>query len=292
MIGDSADHPADSALPDGDSRPVADDAGKPPHRARKRFGQHFLMDRKVRQRIVDLVATDDVECVIEIGPGQGALTDLLADRVRRLIAIELDRDLAARLTSRYSHLPSVSIVQGDVLDTPLATLANGPFALVGNVPYYITTPILFHALRTPRPSRAVFLVQKEVALRMTAQPGTGDYGALSVNLQVLASARVVMRVPPGAFAPPPKVDSAVVIVEPHAAPLVAPQEEDVLRELVLASFALRRKQMRRVLRTVSRLSAEAAERVLDAVEIPYEARPEELAPEKFVGLMRALARPE
>jgi len=248
------------------------------------------MDRTVRERIVDVLAPENAECVVEIGPGRGAITDLLAVRARRLVAIELDRDLAALLRDRYSHQPSVSIVEGDVLETNLAALAGGPFVLVGNVPYYITTPILFHALKHPRPQRAVFLVQREVASRMVALPGSGDYGALSVNLQALASVRIVMKVPAGAFAPPPKVDSAVVLVEPRAVPLVEADEEERLRNLVLSVFALRRKQMRRVLRTVAGLDVEGAERVLELEGIPHEARPEELPPERFVRLMRALSQ--
>ncbi len=258
------------------------------HRARKRFGQHFLADRGVRERIVELVAPEDAECVVEIGPGKGALTDLLATRARRLVAVELDRDLVAHLRARYADVPSVMIVEGDVLETDLAALAGAPYSLVGNVPYYITTPILFHALRHPRPQRAVFLVQREVADRMVALPGSREYGALTVNLQVLASVRVAMRVPAGAFSPPPKVDSAVVLVEPLVSPLVSPEEEPLLRDLVLGVFALRRKQMRRALRTARGLDAETAATVLASVGIPETARPEELAPQKFVELLRAL----
>lgn len=259
------------------------------HRARKRFGQHFLADRGARERIVELVAPEEAECVVEIGPGKGALTDLLASRARRLVAVELDRDLVAHLRARYADVPSVTIVEGDVLETDLAALAGGPYSLVGNVPYYITTPILFHAVRHPRPQRAVFLVQREVADRMVALPGSREYGALTVNLQVLASVRVAMRVPAGAFSPPPKVDSAVVLVEPLSSPLVAPEEEPLLRNLVLGVFALRRKQMRRALRTARGLDAETAATVLASVDIAETARPEELAPHKFVELLRALS---
>src|SRR5690606_24742211 len=130
-----------------------------------------------------------------------------------------------------------------VLDVELAGLAGSPYRLVGNVPYYITTPILFHALRYPRPERAVFLVQREVAERMVAAPGTGEYGALTINLAALAGARIALRVPAGAFSPRPKVDSAVVVIEPHTEPLVMPDEEQRFREFVLAVFGLRRKQM-------------------------------------------------
>src|SRR5690606_31252345 len=127
------------------------------------------------------------------------------------------------------------------------------------------------------PERAVFLVQREVAERMVAAPGSGDYGALTVNLNVLASARIARRVPASAFAPPPKVESAVVVVEPRNPALVRPDEEGAMRRLVTAIFGLRRKQMRRVLRTVRGLDVAAAESVLESAGIPPEARPEELA---------------
>ena len=189
-------------------------------RPRKRFGQHFLKDRSVLTRIADAVGASSGDTVIEIGPGRGALTDVLADRATRLLAIELDRDLAGHLRERYASRPHVTIVEGDVLETDLAALAGGDFVLAGNVPYYITTPILFHALQAPRPRRAVYLVQKEVAERAAAAPGGKEYGALSVNVQAVAHVEILFRVPPGAFQPPPQVDSAVIRVTPRPDPVV------------------------------------------------------------------------
>lgn len=270
----------------GDPIPTRD--GPPLPRARKRFGQHFLVDRRMRERIVELAEPERAACVVEIGPGRGALTDLLAERASRLVAIELDRDLAAHLRARYVDRPSVTILEADVLTVDLAGVAGGPYVVVGNVPYYITTPILFHVLKAPRPERAVFLVQREVAERMVASPGSGAYGALTVNVAALAEARIVTRVPAGAFAPPPKVESAVVLVEPRREPLVRPDEEAALRELVVAAFGLRRKQMRRVLRTLRPLDTASAEAILAEASIAPDARPEELAPERFVALLRAL----
>lgn len=257
-------------------------------RARKRLGQNFLVDRRIRERIVDMVAPEDAACVVEVGPGRGALTDLLAERARRLVAIELDRDLAAHLRVRYEGLPHVTIVEGDVLEVEPAVLAGGPYRLVGNVPYYITTPILFHAMRYPRPDRAVFLVQREVAERIVAAPGGGDYGALTVNLAAIATSRIELRVPARAFSPRPKVDSAVVVVEPRATPLVMPEEEQRFREFVIAIFGLRRKQMRRVIRTIRSLDAGAADAALERAGIIPQARPEELPPDRFVQLLRTL----
>ncbi len=162
--------------------------------ARKSLGQHFLRDGKVLDKIAASLDLTGKETVIEIGPGRGALTDRLAERAGRLIAIELDRALIPVLHARYAGRGNVMIAEGDVLSFDLAALAQGPYRLAGNVPYYITTPILFHALKAPRPERAVFLVQREVAERMAAAPDTDAYGALSVNLQALASAETVMIV--------------------------------------------------------------------------------------------------
>jgi 16S rRNA (adenine1518-N6/adenine1519-N6)-dimethyltransferase len=162
--------------------------------------------------------------------------------------------------------------------------------LAGNVPYYITTPILFHALRPPRPARAVYLVQREVADRLAAPPGGKEYGALSVNVQAVARAELVVRVPPGAFQPPPKVDSAVVRIVPRGDPAVAPDEERRFRTFVQAAFGMRRKQMVRVVRSVASLDADAAAAVLAEAGVAPDARPETLAPEAFARVVRALRR--
>ena len=260
-------------------------ASHPP--PRKRLGQHFLTDPRILARIADALALTLDETVVEIGPGRGALTEQLRQRAGRLIAIELDRALAAALRERYAADPAVTIVEGDVLDVDLGALAGGAYVLAGNVPYYITTPIVFHALRPPRPSRAVLLVQREVADRMIAAPRSEAYGALSVNLQALARVEILFGVAAGAFHPPPTVESAVVRITPLADPVVPPPLETRFREFVQACFGLRRKQMRRVLRTVAGVDAEAAEDVLRAAGIPPSARPEELAGRDFLALLPA-----
>ncbi|HJQ20986.1 MAG TPA: 16S rRNA (adenine(1518)-N(6)/adenine(1519)-N(6))-dimethyltransferase RsmA [Gemmatimonadaceae bacterium] len=256
---------------------------------RKSLGQHFLSDRNILARIVDALDVHATDTVVEIGPGRGALTDILRERAKRVVAVEYDRSLAALLVERYGAESNVRVVQADVLQTDLGAAAGGDYLLAGNVPYYITTPILFHALKPPRARRAVYLVQKEVADRMTASPGSREYGALSVNVQALASAEKIFRVPAGAFHPPPKVDSAVVRVIPRDDPVVTPQEERGFRELVQAAFGLRRKQMRRVVRELEPMSAEAAETLLHAIAVPAEARPETLSPIQFAALYRRLA---
>jgi 16S rRNA (adenine1518-N6/adenine1519-N6)-dimethyltransferase len=256
---------------------------------RKSLGQHFLNDRRILQRIVDALDLTGAETVIEVGPGRGSLSELLVPHARRLVLVEYDRALAERLRVRYATTPSVSVVEADILTVNLAEVAGGAFRLVGNVPYYITTPILFHALERPRPERAVYLVQREVADRIVAAPGSREYGALSVNVQALASAKILFRVAPGSFQPPPKVDSAVITIEPREDPAVTADEEATFRRFVLDAFGMRRKQMRRVVRTIWQLSAEEADDLLQRSGIEPSVRPETLSPEQFARLVRASA---
>src|SRR5687767_1546103 len=204
---------------------------------RKSLGQHFLTDPRILERIADALALSSDETVVEIGPGRGSLTEALRVRAKRVVAIEYDRALADMLRERYEDM-NVEIIQSDVLETNLGAIAGGPYALAGNVPYYITTPILFHALQPPRATRAVYLVQREVADRMSAKPGSKAYGALSVNLQALATAETLFHVPAGAFRPPPKVESAVVRVVPRADPAVRAHDEQRFRVAVQGMFGM------------------------------------------------------
>jgi 16S rRNA (adenine1518-N6/adenine1519-N6)-dimethyltransferase len=253
--------------------------------ARKRLGQHFLVDRRALERIADALELTGTETVLEIGPGRGALTDLLAQRAGRVVAIELDRELVPMLRERYADRPQVEIVEADVLDVSLGAIAGGPYVLAGNVPYYITTPILFHALERPRPERAVFLVQLEVAERIVSPPGSKTYGALSVNVQAVARADLVARVPRGAFRPAPSVDSAIVRVRPRSDPVIAAEREEKYHTFVQEVFSFRRKQMRRVLRNVFAVTQDEAERMLAEAGIDPEARPETLHAEAFARLL-------
>jgi 16S rRNA (adenine1518-N6/adenine1519-N6)-dimethyltransferase len=270
--------------PDDASRSRRPPRAHPP--VRKSLGQHFLSDPRILGRIADALELNGSETVVEIGPGRGALTDILVARAARVIAIELDRALAEALHERYAASENVSIVEADVLEVDLAALVEGPYMLIGNVPYYITTPILFKALEPPAPQRAVYLVQKEVADRLAAAPGSDEYGALSVNVQAVATVRRLFRVPAGAFVPPPKVDSAVIRITPRTDPLITPAEQGAMKELVQRAFGMRRKQMRRVVRELFELDAEAAEALLARCGIDPVARPETLGPEQFAKLMR------
>lgn len=256
---------------------------------RKSLGQHFLNDRRILTRIVDALDPQPTETVVEIGPGRGAMTEILRQRAERVVAIEFDRALAALLRDRYGEDGNVRIVEADVLKVDLGDVAGGPYTLVGNVPYYITTPILFHALRRPRAARAVYLVQREVANRMSAAPGGSEYGALSVNLQAVAKAEIIFRVPAGSFTPPPKVESAVVRITPRPDPAVSELEEQPFREFVQAAFGFRRKQMRRVIREIRPMTSEQADALLKSARIDVNVRPETLTTEQFAALFRVFS---
>jgi 16S rRNA (adenine1518-N6/adenine1519-N6)-dimethyltransferase len=252
---------------------------------RKRLGQHFLTDTRTLDRIADVLEITKQDTVIEIGPGRGALTDRLAARAGRLIAIEVDKLLIPILRARYADQPHVSIIESDVLDLSLGDVAGGPYLLAGNVPYYITTPIIFHALHAPRPHSAVYLVQKEVADRVAAAPGSEMYGALSVNVQALAKAERLFTVGKGAFQPPPSVESAVIRLTPREDPVIPSALEHEYQRFVIAAFGNRRKQMKRVLREVTEVTAEQAEQVLAAAEVPVASRPEVLSPADFARVL-------
>lgn len=255
----------------------------------KKFGQHFLTDASVLQSIADAIAPTGSDTVLEIGPGRGALTDLLVPRAGRIVAVELDRALAAQLVERYRGQPKVQIVQEDILESDVRALVGGDYILAGNVPYYITTPIIFKSLEPPVSRRSVFLVQREVADRIAAKANDSAYGALSVNVAATSEVEIVRTVAAGSFSPPPKVESAVIRLRPRDEPLIERALVPAFRAFVQAAFGQRRKQIQRVLRSVRGLSVEEVTGVLDSCGVDPTARPETLPPEKFVELFRALA---
>ena len=180
--------------------------------SRQRLGQHFLVTASVLERIARAACPDPEPLVIEIGPGRGSLTERLLERAARVVAIEIDAGLAALLREKFRAEPRLTLVHADALDIDLGQW--GAAVMAGNLPYYAATPIIEKALDSPV-RHAAFLVQKEVARRLTAQPGTRDYGYLSVRTQFLADAEMLFDVPPAAFRPPPKVDSTLVRLRPH-----------------------------------------------------------------------------
>ena len=184
--------------------------------ARQKLGQHFLIKGSILERIAAAACpgTAGLNVVIEIGPGRGALTEKLLQRAPRVIALEIDPYLVAHLRQRFAGDPRLEVIEGDVLDIDLSQW--GPAAIAGNLPYYITSPILHQVSRIAF-TRAVFLIQKEVAERLVAVPGTRDYGFLTVQTALFATVRRLCDVKPSAFQPPPKVDSSVVLLEPRKA---------------------------------------------------------------------------
>jgi 16S rRNA (adenine1518-N6/adenine1519-N6)-dimethyltransferase len=206
----------------------------------QKLGQHFLIKGSILERISAAVCPQHQPLVIEIGPGRGALTEKLLKRASRVIAIELDPYLAEHLRSRFAGESRLEVVQGDVLATNLEQW--GPAPVAGNLPYYITSPIIEKVLCLRIP-RAVFLIQKEVAERLVAAPGSRDYGYLTVQTAVFARARLLFEVKPGAFYPPPKVDSAAVLLEPRDSG-VAPEQQDAFLQFVGQCFRHKRKTIR------------------------------------------------
>jgi len=265
---------------------VTGEAGR--HRAKKSLGQNFLVDPNLQRKIVDAVGVEPRDEVVEIGPGQGALTRHLAERAGRLVVVELDDALAVSLEAEYGDRPHVKVVRGDILQVELADHVPSMERLkvVGNIPYNITTPIVFHLLRRPRPQVIVLLVQEEVADRMVAPAGTGEYGALTVGVQSVARVEKLFRVGRKAFRPVPNVESAVVRLTPLAPPPLDPEAEARLRVLVRAAFQWRRKQLGKILRSHPdlELGPEVWTDVLERMEIVPECRPERLTPAQFVEL--------
>ncbi len=245
-------------------------------RANKRFGQNFLVERGYLQKIVDTVGLQPGETVYEVGPGLGTLTRALAEAGANVVSIEMDRRLEAVYVETLAGLP-VQIIWGDALAFDWASLA--PQSLfAGNLPYNIATPLITKLLLSGRFRRIVALVQKEVALRMVARPGTPAYGLLSVRVQYHARARRVVDLPPGAFFPPPKVTSSVVCLEPNERP-----DHPSLFRLVEASFAQRRKTLMNALKAAG-YTPERVAQALEALRLPLDVRGEALDLPQFEEL--------
>ena len=264
-------------------------------RAKKSLGQNFLVDPNQQRRIVAALEPTSEDSILEIGPGQGALTRHLVGQVQRLILVELDDDLAAALQRQYADRDDVTVVHADFMRTDIRPIIGDVHALkvVGNIPYNITTPIIFRLLeRTLRPQRIVLMIQKEVAERIVASAGDREYGALSVGVRSVARVQRLFHVGRGAFRPVPRVDSTVIRIEPIAPPPLTAAEETDLRELTRVAFAWRRKQLQKTLRTAPQyaLDAVALQTVTNDTGIDLEQRPEQLDPDTFIRLARALRR--
>jgi 16S rRNA (adenine1518-N6/adenine1519-N6)-dimethyltransferase len=270
--------------------------------ARKpKLGQHFLASAPAALRIVDALGDVSESTVLEIGPGRGALTEILAARCRRLIAVELDRVMAAQLRLQFGTQPNVEVIEGDILKIELDTVFGPkpgslrpglsyqpePAHVVGNLPYYITSDILLHLLNYHRYfSTVVIMVQKEVADRLAASPGSRDYGLLSATAQLYGRVEKLFTLPPGAFAPPPKVHSSVVriAIEPKAEKLGVPEDEFI--SFLKLSFGQKRKTLWNNLK--ARYDKDALQRALAKSGVKPTVRAEALSLGKNAAVFRAL----
>ena len=255
------------------------------HIARKRFGQHFLSDSAIIDAIVREIAPAPGQVMVEIGPGLAALTQPLVERLGHLTVVELDRDLARRLREH----PHLRVVESDVLKVDFTALARDilptgsglKLRVVGNLPYNISSPILFHLLdHVEAIEDQHFMLQKEVIDRMVAQPATADYGRLSVMLQWRYAMENVLFVPPECFDPPPRVDSAVVRMVPHAQP--AALQRDVLEKMVQVAFSQRRKLLRHTL-------GKWLEEKQFAGQFDLQRRAEEVPVDEYIALAQAVS---
>jgi len=251
------------------------------HTARKRFGQNFLFDGQVIYRIIQAIRPEAQHIIAEIGPGLGALTEHLANSNCQLKLVELDRDLVSSLQLRYATSSNVQIYSADALSFDFRTLSQAPHSLrlVGNLPYNISTPLIFHLLEQADIIQDMhFMLQKEVVERLAAQPGNKNYGRLSVMVQYFCEVESLFGVSPESFRPAPKVESAIVrLTLRHSREDINPTE---LAALVKHAFAHRRKTLRNNLKTL--LSAEQ----MLSLDIDPNARPETLSPQQFIALTR------
>ncbi len=255
------------------------------HKARKRFGQNFLHDKMVIQRIVNSINPRQGDHIVEIGPGEGALTELVLDKIGTMDVVELDRDLIPLLKIRFVVEDGLSIHQADALKFNFCQLQQGEkkIRIIGNLPYNISTPLLFHLFDNSHCIQDMhFMLQKEVVDRIVAKPGDSAYGRLGIMLQYYCRAEYVFTVKPGAFRPAPKVDSAIVRLIPHDKPPVEINNFDEFSKLVNFAFTQRRKTLRNILK--GKLDIEQ----IEALGIEPTIRPERLSLEDFTNISNAI----
>lgn len=256
-----------------------------PHRARKRFGQNFLIDQGIIRDIVRSVHPKSADRIVEIGPGKGAITELLADQCEHLSVIELDRDLVPWLKVRFEKHPGFQLFQADALAFDFAQLIEGehPLRIVGNLPYNISTPLIFHLLSYSTQVKDMhFMLQKEVVKRMAAKPGESAYGRLGIMVQYFCEVEELFEVPPSSFSPAPKVDSAIVRLTPYQTIPHPANNVKVLEKLVNLAFQQRRKTLR------NSLKANLPVEILESLPVDLGARAETISLETFVMLSNLL----
>lgn len=261
----------------------------------KKYGQNFLIDPNVLQRVMDAAGVAEDDCVLEIGPGIGTMTQLLAERAGKVVAVEIDRNLIPILEETLSPYPNVTVINEDILKLDVRELISGqegcPVKVVANLPYYITTPIIMSLLESGAPLENItVMVQKEVAERMQAGPGTKDYGALSLAVQYYARPEIVANVPPNCFLPRPAVGSAVVRLTGYTTPPVAAVDERKMFALIRAAFNQRRKTLANSLGNASGLEVkkERVEQALEQMGLTSTIRGEALTLAQYAELSRLL----
>lgn len=273
--------------------------------AKRSLSQNFLVDPNLQRKIVDALEAEPGDVVMEVGPGHGELSRHLVGRVAHLLLVEKDDGLAADLAEEWGGRGDVSLLHADALEADLeeavarCTRAAGgsegeggaaPYRVISNVPYAITSPLTFRILDLrPPPRRVVLTVQKEVGERMAADPGSGDYGALSVGVQIRARPRVAFGVSRHAFRPTPEVESVTVVLQPRP-DRPGPEAERDVRRLTRACFSRRRKQLQKILRSAPEygLEKEEARELCRSLDLDPRVRPEKVAPETFLRLARRL----
>ncbi len=263
---------------------------------RKEFGQNFLINRIIPEDIADNCADEAESMILEIGPGIGCLTQELAMRFRKVVAVEIDTGLIPVLQRTLAEYDNVTVINDDIMKIDLEALVaehsgGMPVAVCANLPYYITTPILMRLLESGiKFSSITIMIQNEVAARLTAKPGSSDYGAITAVLGYYGSARRLFKVSAGCFTPRPKVDSAVVRIDIYREPLYTPKNEKLFRELIRAAFEMRRKTLQNAV--AAKLPHISKERVLEAIRAighPDTVRGERLSTEDFVKLSDILS---
>ncbi len=255
------------------------------HKAKKRFGQNFLHDQGVINGIVAAIRPREGQHLVEIGPGMGAMTEPLLDGCKAMDAIELDRDLLPGLRAQFAVQGGLTLHSADALKFDFCSLVTDgqPLRVVGNLPYNISTPLIFHLIEQSHCIQDMhFMLQQEVVNRLAAGPGGGDYGRLSIMVQYHCQVEKLFTVPPEAFTPPPKVHSAIVRLTPYETPPIPAKDEKTLAQLVTQSFQQRRKTLRNNLKKVLDVA------VIESLGIDPARRPETLSLEEYVRLADAL----
>ena len=264
----------------------------------KKFGQNFLIDTTVLDRIISSAEITKEDCVLEVGPGIGTMTQALSEAARQVVAVEIDDHLIPILQETLKECPNVKVIHGDILKTDVKAIADEynegcPLHVIANLPYYITTPIIMGLFESGVPLKSItIMVQKEVADRMKAEPGTKDYGALSLAVQYYAEPYLVANVPPNCFIPRPNVGSAVIRLTRHEQPPVQVADEKLMFRLIRAAFNQRRKTLANSLNNSPELffPKEQIQEAIAALDVSPSVRGEALSLEQFAQLANLLSK--